>query len=226
MNDLILIGITKLNAKIWVCDHCAAYRTPHFIYQYKQNQSITLLIERAEVLDSRDNLELKYRRDLEEFLDAKAWAKLLGVWNEHNEMKVPGNLHRPFYMNLVQIQDIASVVTKKDRKFLNGAIIYIVVDDEEKHPHFHYRFPNGNHVAISLIYPGYVAVTGRHLSENEIDKMYCFLQQENTLIGMTKYEELLLLWNEQNCTYEAASPYVSVDEKNEMPDYSRLKELN
>lgn len=72
----ILIGVTELRAKIFVCVNCCFFGEPHFIYETDKrtqfhSSSVTVSLLRAELIDSFENLELKERVDIDKFLNSK-----------------------------------------------------------------------------------------------------------------------------------------------------------
>lgn len=87
-NKEIIIGKTKLGAKITVCNNCMCYSIPHFNYAYNKKQ-ITLSLLSAEYVDTFENIELKQRTDLEEFLNSfvtiKDIQKLKGLVKKQNK---------------------------------------------------------------------------------------------------------------------------------------------
>ena len=87
-NKEIIIGKTKLGAIITVCNNCMCYSIPHFNYAYN-NKQITLSLLSAKYVDTFENIELKQRTDLEEFLNdfvtTKDIQKLKGLVKKENK---------------------------------------------------------------------------------------------------------------------------------------------
>lgn len=76
-NDFkILIGVTELRAKIFVCVNCCFFGEPHFLYETDKSTqfhggSVTVSLLREKLIDSFENLELKERVDINKFLNSK-----------------------------------------------------------------------------------------------------------------------------------------------------------
>lgn len=87
-NKEIIIGKTKLGAVITVCNNCMCYSIPHFNYDDGKRQ-VTLSLLSAEYVDTFENIELKQRTDLEEFLNnfvtIKDIQKLKGLVKKENK---------------------------------------------------------------------------------------------------------------------------------------------
>lgn len=90
-NKEIIIGKTKLGAVITVCNNCMCYSIPHFNYDDGKRQ-VTLSLLSAEYVDTFENIELKQRTDLEEFLNN--------------------------FVTIKDIQKLKSLVKKENKKFL------------------------------------------------------------------------------------------------------------
>lgn len=71
---------------------------------------------------------------------------------------------------------IARITSNKTKELLGDVMIYIVVGDEDVHPHFHYRRADGTDIAISLTEPVYCQPVTNVLTMGEIKKMINFLQ--------------------------------------------------
>lgn len=290
----ILIGTTKLGAKIYVCKNCSFFGEPHFIYETdKRTQfhsgSVTLSILRAELIDSFENLELKERVDIEKFLNSSVtldkirksnklvkkinkeffkcqkrnirkigeeylkvttnepyikleldningityWELIIKVWNTYNEkdMKVPKNIYKPSYINLVEYKDDCYFTNKYDTKdFLDGASL-ITRRDQEAKPNFHYILKDGTDISILFEKAEYLEPIPRKLTQEELDRLVKFLNmykdKEHT---RTNWQSGVWLWNDQN--YNDNEPhylnylprYKKIDENIKMPDYTKLND--
>ena len=87
-NKEIIVGKTKLKAIVTVCKGCEFYDIPHFNYDDGKRQ-VTMSLLSAEYVDTFENLELKQRTDLEEFLNTfvtvKDIQKLKGLLKKENK---------------------------------------------------------------------------------------------------------------------------------------------
>ena len=87
-NKEIIVGKTKLKAIVTVCKECEFYDIPHFNYDDGKRQ-VTISLLSAEYVDTFENLELKQRTGLEEFLNTfvtvKDIQKLKGLLKKENK---------------------------------------------------------------------------------------------------------------------------------------------
>lgn len=226
-NHRILIGKTKHGGKIWVCCQCNAYDTPHFTYQYKRHASVDLVIHKAEILDSSENLDLKYRHALKHFFRSENWSALIQVWNFCNAKQIPANQHVPAYVNLCPCRNIAMLDNPSTKAYLRDAILFIEADDDEISPHFHYQRSDGSETAISLLSAIYLATGNRPLNPQEIEMLIACLSAKHeptSAFGeISNYQFLLWLWNDQNgdCLGKT-NAHANINDKHSMPEYSLL----
>ena len=219
-NESILIGKTRKKGKITVCDQCQLYLTPHFNYSWGKYQEKALFFDEARLVDDLGNLTLNRRQDLQSFLTAQNWQKKIDTWNAHNQEQISPDTHVPFYINLLQYRDIACAATQPEREQLGG-LVYIVVDDEEARPHFHFRKNDSEgEWAISLTEPKYLKPMPRKLQQGEIDALIAHLQTRSRITSRTRYQSLISLWNDQNC--ELSTRYQKLNEDRVMPNYLLL----
>lgn len=68
MDCSVVVGRTKKKALITVCVNCKGYNIPHFNY-ISRKLSVSFSLLSAEFVDDPRNIELKDRKDLEEFLN-------------------------------------------------------------------------------------------------------------------------------------------------------------
>ena len=108
-NKEIIVGKTKLKAIVTVCKECEFYDIPHFNYDDGKRQ-VTISLLSAEYVDTFENLELKQRTGLEEFLNTfvtvKDIQKLKGLLKKENkrffklDKKLNQNIEMPDYTKL------------------------------------------------------------------------------------------------------------------------------
>ena len=143
-----------------------------------------------------------------------------------NEEKTPKNLLKLHYRNFIEYIDIAVFVGEKD---LNGAMLY-TKQDQERTPHFIYRTPKEEEIAILYKKAEYLEPKPRALTKNEIDNMIRILKTEyNKAYKETHWKAGVWLWNNQNYEYNGNSPtwfpkYKKLDENIKMPDYTKLND--
>ena len=222
--NLLSVGSFGLCRGVYVCVRCRSYTIPHFYYRYGFSRWIDLLFTEATALDSYDNLKLKHRRRLDEYLNAARvggetnWRRLIRMWNENNECQLPEKLHKPCYMDFRPCKDFARFECGTTLR--EGAMIIVYLEDSETAAHFHYVRTDGSDVAISLTEPLYLSPEGRCLSESELEKLISDLTSVCEG-GWIRFEELVELWNSQ-LAEGSKGKYVRLPDDTTMPDYSRL----
>ena len=209
----IIVGRTKRGAEISICDHCEAYPAPHFNLAYGKGKEEALWFDAPKLVDSIGNLDLTTRMDLQDFLTTENWSRMISLWNENNKMQLSPYTHIPYYINLIQYQDCAAPLSRREIAIL-GASVY-VMEDQDQRPHFHYkRFNASPGICISLTEPKYLPPVPSPLSERELDRLLKGLTMADEKFGTSLYQRLLMAWNMQNET--------KVDEERDMPDYREL----
>lgn len=118
----ILIGKTKLGVKVSICKECECYHVPHFNYEDDKNQkSYSFEFLKAQPLDHGKLLDLEQRYDLEKFFaeinkknNMSNWELAVKTWNDNNTVKIPDNLHKPYYINMIEEIDDFPVTSRSD----------------------------------------------------------------------------------------------------------------
>ena len=221
--SFLLVGRTDGGGQVLVCAPCRGFEEPHFFFRYGRGREICLLLEDARPMEPHDNLPLSRRWELERFFrqrrapgDPTNWEQAMAAWNAYNACQVPEQLHRPFYVNLLQREDWATAFTRRGKFALR-----IGTDDCEPRPHFHYVRPDGTGAAVSLTEPAWLSPAEDRLSPEERSELAAVLAgpAPSYYFPGTVYQALLALWNDQN---GGDSFHAPVDEDAAMPDYSRL----
>lgn len=220
--SFLLVGRTDGGGQVLVCAPCRGFEEPHFFFRYGRGREICLLLKDARPMEPHANLPLARRRELERFFRHRRvpggptnWEQTLAAWNAWNTCQVPEQLHRPFYINLLQREDWATAFTRRGKFTLR-----IGTDDCEARPHFHYVRPDGTGAAISLTEPAWLSPAEDRLSPEERSELAALLAGPAPApFSGTVYQALLTLWNYQN---EGDGFHAPVDEDAAMPDYSRL----
>lgn len=242
-DDEIIIGKTDNKAIVSICKECECFpHVPHLnYYDRKEKRSYTLNLLKAQMVDHCYLLDLDQRVDLEYFLskyneDEKMinWDVAVKTWNSLNyEVKIPDNLHRPYYINIQEEQDNYVISTWANRKGLpDGMNIYCDEDIEAK-KHFHIKLPDSCNVAIYFDKAEYLEPLSRKLTDEEIEILIKYLNQnvdEDCFRGAwknkTNWNYLKGAWNQENtggnwCYYQEKE---KLSEDLEMPDYRLLNE--
>ena len=220
--SFLLVGRTDRGGQVLVCAPCRGFDEPHFFFRYGRGREICLLLEDARPMEPHANLPLSRRWELERFFRRRRvpdgptnWEQTLTAWNDCNARQVPEQLHRPFYVNLLQREDWATAFTRRGKFALR-----IGTDDCEARPHFHYVRPDGTGAAVSLTEPAWLSPAEGRLSPGERSELAALLTgPAPSPFPGTVYQALLALWNDQN---EGDGFHAPVDENAAMPDYSRL----
>lgn len=136
--SFLLIGRTDRGGQVLVCALCWGFDEPYFFFRYGRGREICLLLEDARPMEPHDNLPLSRRWELERFFrrrrapsDPTNWEQALAAWNACNTRQVSEQLHRPFYVNLLQRGDWATAFTRRGKFALR-----IGRDDCEARPPF------------------------------------------------------------------------------------------
>ena len=238
----IIIGKTDNKAIVSICKNCEGFpHIPHFSYfDTKKKKGYSLNFFEAKMLDHDSLLDMDQRIDLEYFFSKyneeekmTNWELAIKTWNENYEVKIPDNLHRPYYINIQEEHDDYVVSTWENRRdLLEGMQIYCD-DDIEAKPHFHIRLPDSCNVAIYFDKAEYLYPLSRKLTEEEIQILIKYLSRKcegkyvKAIAGdRTNWEYLIHAWNNENtggswCYYQEKE---EVSEDLEMPDYSKLNE--
>ena len=238
--DKIIIGKTDNKAIVSICKNCEVFpHIPHFsYYDRKKKRGYSLHFFEAKMLDHCYLLDLDQRIDLEYFFSKyneetkmTNWELAIKTWNENYEVKIPDNLHRPYYINIQEEQDNYRISTWQNRGELpEGMEIYCDEDIESK-PHFHIKLPDSCNVAIYFDKAEYLYPLSRKLTEEEIEIVVKYLKQkvtEEVFRGYwkteTNWKYLIYAWNNENtggswCYYPEKE---EVSEDLEMPDYRKL----
>ena len=202
--ETILIGKTALRHTVEVCAGCNTYpERPHFIYNYRswlRKKSIMLRMDCAKLLDSMGNLELKYRRDLQQFLTPEHWQKIISAWNQNHAFQFDEKTHVPYYINLLEMQDYTSCsVFSKEINLPDGVSIRIYGNDSDRRPHFHFVRSDGTEAAISLIAPEYLGKAVVPLSPQECASLTAFVYEKGKTDN-TVFHAMLSCWDLENGT--------------------------
>ena len=220
--SFLLIGRTDRGGQVLVCAPCWGFDEPHFFFRYGRGREICLLLENARPMEPHDNLPLSRRWELERFFrrrrapgDPTNWEQTLAAWNACNARQVSEQLHRPFYVNLLQREDWATAFTRRGKFALR-----IGTDDCEARPHFHYVRPDGTGAVLSLTEPTWLSPVGTWLSPQKRTELAAALSvHASRHFPGSVYQYLLYLWNDQN---GGDGFHIPVDEAADMPDYTRL----
>ena len=101
--------------------------------------------------------------------------------------------------------------------------IFVRTNDPGKIPHFHFLDKNkdkDNEGCIRIDRPEYFDHEGKklHLNSSQRKEMVEFLKSSyrRKSLGITNWEYLVLLWNDNNSDVE-------IDDDTEMPDYTKLR---
>lgn len=106
--------------------------------------------------------------------DMTYWELIVKLWNKNNEEKTQTNLLKPYYRNFIEYIDTATFGLKKH---LNGGTCY-TKQDQERTPHFIYKVPTGEKIAILFEKAEYLQPTPRKLTQKELDVLVKFLNTE------------------------------------------------
>ena len=183
--DNILIGKTKNKATVSVCKNCDAYSIPHFNYD-KGKKHYSIEFQRAVPLDHGKLLDLKERTDLEIFFatynqeyQMTNWQLAIKIWNENNTTKIPNNLHKPYYRNMVEEINNYIISTENNRiGLLEDMQIYC--DEEEQEPHFHIKLANNTDIGLYFGKAEYLQPLSRPLTDVELDVLVEYLKSKSS----------------------------------------------
>lgn len=191
------IGRTKRKGHVYVTQSQWT-DIPHFTFITAGKKSIDLQIERAVTLEPLENIDLKERADLQDFLTVNVWRRLIQKWNQFHDRQVFPDLHVPDYINLYSPRETACLPLKSPDPILQGVKLIIGVDDLYALPHFHYVLPNLSECIVSLQEGKIMSREG--LSPQEKNALWEYLQSpcRNQWTDTTNYQYLLHLWNLNN----------------------------
>lgn len=214
----IIIGETALGNLVIIQPH-SIIETPHFIYRISDDESINLKLMLAEVIQPGCNMKLRERYDLQNFLTLSVWQQMICTWNEHNHVQVPVMQHIPYYVNLRELRTVHYPGSQPP----NDCQVYIVQNDEDPRPHFHYLLPDETELAISLYGAFYLLPSRRILNRKERLELYQYLSAPTSTDGNVPYDQLIELWNNQNCLPSTQRGALPIDDILCMPDYRKLR---
>ena len=209
------IGQTKRKGKVYVTQSQWT-DIPHFTFVTADEKRIDLQIERAVTLEPLENIDLKDREDLQDFLTIHVWREIIQKWNQFHGRQVSPELHVPDYINLYSPRDTACLPIKSPDPILQGVKLIIGMDDLYALPHFHYVRPDLSECVISL--KDTKIMSRERLSDQEKSALYEYLHApcRNQWSDTTNHQYLLHLWNLSN-------PSNAMDENTKMPNYVMMK---
>ena len=250
--DKILIGNTRKKFKIWINRDCDL--EPYFNYEkpiedvFEDEQYVSILIQEAKFVWAGSNIDLELREDLEEFLSqyndkekCTNYEYLVKTWNKYNKIKVPLNIHKPNYKNLIELEyadngiliseeELLGIETKEEFKNIK---VQVGINETETKPHFHYKVKTGEKFSILFEKAEYLYPIPRQLTESEINTLIMYLNKVDesfyTKKRDTMWNHLKWAWNNIK-QIEEENPEIKLYTKSNrqikqdlpMPDYRKL----
>lgn len=209
------IGQTKRKGKVYVTQSQWT-DIPHFTFVTADEKRIDLQIERTVTLEPLENIDLKDRKDLQDFLTIHVWREIIQKWNQYHGRQVPPELHVPDYINLYSPRDTACLPIISPDPILQGSKLVIGVDDICAYPHFHYVRPDHSECLISLLDDKFMSQNELSVQEKNALQEYLQMSCRNRWADTTNYQFLLHLWNLNNQNN-------AVNEDLPMPNYTMTK---
>ena len=138
--SFLLVGWTDRGGQVLVCAPCRDFDKPHFFFRYGRGRRSACCWKMPGPWSPSTTCPSPGGGSWsgsfangERRAPPTNWEQAMAAWNAYNACQVPEQLHRPFYVNLLQREDWATAFTRRGKFALR-----IGTDDCEPRPHFHY----------------------------------------------------------------------------------------